>query len=324
MPKNLLIDCDPGMDDGVALMLALRHPAVRVLAVTAVTGNLTADRTSLNARKVLAWAGAPEVPVAQGPLAPLRRGYPSDPFSHGTDGLGDLGLPDPGLDLAPVDAPRMIVDTVDAHAGDVTLVCLGPLTNLALALELDPGLPAKVREVVVLGGAFGFTPYAFTQATGDNPASEWNFYVDPDAARAVLRAGLPLTAVGLDVTTHPEINLSDSDLRLLEDSRRPEAAFLAGVTRFVRRRGYQSYCALIDSVAVASVIDPGLLETESIRCDVETEGELTRGMTVVDVRNHHAWEEMPRIKAAKALDFPRFRDLLLSVITGEPVPELSA
>lgn len=314
--KNVLIDCDPGIDDALAIILALKHPDLNVTAITAVSGNLTADRTSANARKILEFMGRADIPVAQGPLNPLARPYPRDPFSHGDDGLGNTGLPEPTAGLDERSAAQLIVDTVRAHAGNISLAFTGPLTNLALALQIEPELPGMVTELVFLGGSFGFTKYAYTQATGDNPASEWNVYVDPEAADLVFRAGFPLRCVGLDVAAHPDINLSPERLATLAGSTRPEARLAAQIVEFVRARNYQSYCALIDSMVIADLVDPSILEFSTIHCGVETKGELTLGMTLADVRNHHAWTHLPVIRAASGADFEKFLDFLVGGLTA--------
>ena len=312
---KVLIDTDPGMDDALAISLAHKSPALEIVAITAVTGNLPSDRTVANTLRVLDLLDAPATTVAQGPLVPLGGHYPSDPFSHGSDGLAESDLPASTRPIDPRSAAQLIVDTVAAHPGEIALCALGPLTNIAEALAIDPALPEKVAQLTIIGGSFGETPYAWSQATGDNPTSEWNVFVDPEAAKIVFNAGFPLLAVGLDVATDPRINFREDDIARLRRSPRPEAALAARVIDFVQNRGYQSYCSLIDSAAVASLIDPTLLTTTSVRCDVETEGRLTRGMTVVDRRLHHAWEHLPLIEVATGLDFDRFLDLVTDELT---------
>lgn len=315
--KNLLIDTDPGMDDALAIVLALRSRELRTLAVTAATGNLPSDRTAANALRVLDLLGRDDIPVGQGPLLPLDGDYPLDPFSHGSDGLAESHFPASTRALDPRPAPQLIVETVDAHAGDISIAALAPLTNLALALELDPQLPAKVSELVLIGGSFGLTPYAWSQATGDNAVSEWNIFVDPEAAHRVFNAGFNLTAVGLDIATHPRINFREPDLDRLRAASTPEAALAVRIVEYVHGRGYQSYCSLIDSVAVAAVIDPTLVESVELRCGVERRGELTRGMTVVERRAHHGRTDLPLIRAVCALDFDRFLDLVTGVLSDD-------
>jgi purine nucleosidase/pyrimidine-specific ribonucleoside hydrolase len=314
--KPVLIDTDPGMDDALAIALAHNSPAVEIVAITAVTGNLTSDRTAANALKVLDLLGAPPLPVARGPLVPLGGDYPADPFSHGSDGLAESGLPESARPLDPRSAAQLIVDTVAAHPGTLTIAALGPLTNIAEALAIDPSLPEKVAQLVIIGGSFGATPYAWSQATGDNPVSEWNVFVDPEAAHLVFNAGFRLLAVGLDVATHPRINFRPADRARLAASPKNEAALASRVVAFVEGRGYQSYCSLIDSAAVAVVIDPTLVTTETVHCDVATEGRLTRGMTVVDRRNHHRWTDLPQIEIAVDLDYDRFLDLVTDGLTA--------
>ncbi|MET8944557.1 nucleoside hydrolase [Streptomyces sp. NPDC004542] len=317
--KNLLIDTDPGIDDALAIVLALKSKGLRTRAVTAVTGNLPSDRTAANALRVLDLLGRDDIPVGQGPLLPLDGDYPVDPFSHGSDGLAESHFPPSRRAVDPRPAAELIVDTVNAHAGDISIAGLGPLTNIALALEIDPSLPEKVGELVIIGGSFGLTPYAWSQATGDNPVSEWNIFVDPEAAHRVFRAGFDLVAVGLDIATHPRINFRPADLDRLRGSDTPEAALAARVVDFVNGRGYQSYCSLIDSVAIAAIADPSLVESVEVRCDVERRGELTRGMTVVERRAHHGREDIPTIRAVSSLDFDRFLDLVTGVLS-EPRP----
>lgn len=307
---NVLIDTDPGMDDAIAIAVAHKSLELRIRAITAVTGNLPSDRTAANARKVLDLLAAPDIPVGRGPTQPSAGDYPVDPFSHGSDGLAESNFPESGRKLDPRGAAQLIVDTVNAYPGDITILGLGPMTNVAAALELDRGLPAKVSQLVIIGGSFGATPYAWSQATGANPVSEWNVFVDPEAAKKVFHAGFNLLAMGLDVGTHPDINFRAADLEQLRASSRPEAQFATRVVDFVNGRGYQSYCSLIDATAVAAVLDPSLIQTDTVLCDVALGDHLTRGMTVVDRRNHHAWADMPRIRIATGMDFGRFLDLV--------------
>lgn len=314
---KLIIDCDPGIDDAVAIISALKQDDIDLLALTTVTGNLPSDTTCANARKILELMGVADIPVAQGPLQPLSREYPSDPFSHGDDGLGNTGFPDPALPIDSRSAAQVIVDVVNEHPGEVCIAALGPLTNLALALRIDPQLPSKVAKVTAIAGSFGITPYAWSQATGDNPTSEWNVYVDPGAAAEVFEAGFPLVAVGLDTATHPDVNLSEERLNRLRDSSLPEARFAVDVVDFVRGRNYQSYCALIDSMAIAALTHAHWFTTEKLHCIVETQGESTLGMTVVDRRNHHRWEHLPLIEAVSDVDYDAYLDHLVGTIVAE-------
>jgi inosine-uridine nucleoside N-ribohydrolase len=315
--RRILMDSDPGIDDAIAIILAIKSQQLKVEAITAVSGNLTADRTCINALKVLELIGIDSIPVAQGMMTPLVRKYPKDPFSHGDDGLGNTGLPAPRLKPDPRFAPDLIIDVVNRFAGDISIVATGPLTNIALALMKDPGLVKKVNELIIIGGAFGFNKFATLNATGDNPVSEWNIYVDPEAARVVFHSGIRLTAVGLDVVTHKDINLTQHDIDRLKQATTREAKFLLDLNRFVKERNFLSYCTLIDSMAIAAAIDPTIIQTQKIHCDIETKGELTLGQTVTDIRDNFRWQHLPQIDAACTADYPRFRDLLISTLVKE-------
>ncbi|KUI69083.1 Uridine nucleosidase 1 [Cytospora mali] len=280
-PIPVLIDTDPGIDDSVAILLALLSPNISIKAITRVSGNLTADICTRNALKVLDLSsnlGAREITVSQGPLAPICRPYPKDPFSHGADGLGELGLKDSDLKEDGRWAPDVILETVNSvwketkdfkEDGDegLTVLCLGPLTNLALAIKKDPTLPSRIRKVIAISGSFGFGTAGSVRATGDNPASEWNVFVDPEAADMVFKSGLgsKVIALGLDVTTRIDIDLSARHREKLAEviaasaKTSSEASFILGVVGFGESKGFPSYCCLIDSLAVAVAIDESLV-----------------------------------------------------------------
>jgi inosine-uridine nucleoside N-ribohydrolase len=313
--KKILIDTDPGMDDALALILAAKSAAVEVLGISAVAGNYPVEITSRNALKTVELIGRTAIPVARGMGKPLARPLPRDPFSHGSDGMAETHLPEPSTPLSPKHGIDLIIDTVRAHPGEVTLVCLGPLTNVAMAFMKEPSIVGGLKEIVCIAGSYGLNRYAFANATGDTPQSEWNVYVDPEAAKLVFEAGAPVRAVGLDVATHFDINFSDRQLETLRTSPRKEANLAYRMVQFVLGRGFQSYCVLIDSLAVAAVIDPTLITTERARVGVETKGELTLGQTVADFRHHHAWRHLPEIEVAATADYARFLDLFMAAMT---------
>jgi inosine-uridine nucleoside N-ribohydrolase len=308
------IDCDTGMDDAVALMLALAAPQIDLRSISSVSGNLSANICAANSLRILDLVNAPAIAVTAGPQKPLVRPYPRDPFSHGKDGLADLDLPASGRDLDPRFSPDAIIEAANAAGGALTLICLGPLTNLALACIKDPALPHKIASVVIIGGAFGFHSAGSTRATGDNPASEWNIYVDPEAAEIVFAAGFNLFAVGLDVATHPDVELTPAHRATLAASSKPAARFLIGVTDFVERRGFRSYCGLIDGIAVACLLDPEILEFETVSVAVETTSALSRGQTLADRRENFRWSDLPQIHAAATIDAQRYLSLLVSIL----------
>ena len=312
--KKLIIDTDPGIDDAIAIMFALGSSQLEVLALTAVSGNLPAEATAANARKILSLVGADPIPVAKGPPTPLARPYPRDPFSHGDDGLANLGVAVSSLPEDPRPAYRLLVELVNRHPGEITILCIGPLTNLALTVQADPRLPQMVAELILIGGSYGLNTIGSERATGDNPVSEWNIYVDPEAAKIVFEAGFRMLAIGLDVATLPKLNLSSAHRERLARSTKPSAWFMRGVCGFVEERGFGSYCGLIDSLAVAAALDRSLFSTIKLKVGIETRGELTLGQTVVDRREHFRWEHLPTVEVASDVDSDRFIALLLSVI----------
>lgn len=309
--KKVIIDCDPGMDDSLAIILACKSGVLDVKAITAVSGNCPVEVTGSNARKTLELIGRAEIPVARGMGKPLVRELPTDPFSHGEDGQANYYLPEPKMLLSSKHGVDMIIDTIKENAGDIHLITLGPLTNVAMALMKAPEIKDMVCSMTAIAGAFGLNRYSAENATGDNPHSEWNVYVDPEAADIVFKSGIPLTAVGLDVATHFDVNFTDAELIKLKDCKRPEADFLLNMINFVLGRGFQSYCVLIDSMAVATVIDPTLIGTITGKVGVETQGKLTLGMTLLDNRHHHVWEELPDIQIAYKADYKRFLDMVI-------------
>ncbi len=311
----VLIDCDPGMDDALALILALKSPLLRVVGISAVSGNLPAARCYQNIHTVLQLMDRGDIPTAQGAAVALSRELAHDPFSHGEDGLGETGLVPAPIPVHPAYAPSFIVEQARAAAKagqPLTLLALGPLTNIALALMEEPQLPQLVDRLIVIAGAFGLQRESALNATGGNPVSEWNVYVDPEAARRVFHAGFALTAVGLDVATHNDLCLLPEDEARLRASSLPEARQVVGMLDYVLGRGFHSYCVLIDSCAVVAAAQPVLIETVRLHCDVDTQSELTRGMTVTDVRDNFRWRELPLIEAASDADFPRLREFILS------------
>ena len=316
----VLIDTDPGMDDSLAIITALKSPLLRVVGISAVSGNLPAARCYQNIHTILRLMDRGDIPTAQGASMTLSRELAHDPYSHGEDGLGETGLAPAPLPATIDYAPAFIAQqarAASAKGQPLTLIAFGPLTNIALALMEEPRLPQLVERLIIIGGAFGLQREAALYATGDNPVSEWNIYVDPEAARRVFHAGFALTAVGLDVATHRDLCLLPDEEAALRASSLPEARHAAGILDYVLGRGFRSYNFFIDSCAVVAAAQPALIETVRLHCDVETQGELTRGMTVTDVRNHFRWRELPLIDAASDADFPRLRQFVLSNLLAE-------
>ena len=294
--KKIILDCDQGMDDSMAIVMAAKSPDIELLAVTTVNGNYPVDVTCVNARKVLEMLGEEKIPVARGLAKPLVREVPKDPFTHGKDGQAENFLPDPQIPLASQHAVDLIIELIKENPGEVTLVVTGPMSNIGLAMIKAPEIKDMIQEIVAISGAFGLNKYAFLNATGDTPQSEWNVYVDPEAAKIVYESGVKLVALGLDVATYFDVNFTEEDIEKLESSSRKEAKFLRQAIRFVNGRGFEAYCTVIDCMAVAYVIDPSLVETFEAHVGVETKDGLTLGMTVIDRRHHHVWEQLPLVE----------------------------
>lgn len=277
-PRLFLVDTDTASDDAVALLMALRHPGVEVLAITVVAGNVPLDQAVQNALYVVEIAGA-STPVHPGCAAPLVRPLKTAQVVHGVDGMGDLGLPLHGRTPAPGHAADVIVDVVNAHQpGAVTLVTLGPLTNVATAIRRDPTIATRLAELVVMGGT--------GDAVGNMSAvAEFNVWVDPEAAAIVFASGARITMVGWDIsrkfaTFAPEQALALRDLG-------PLGVFAvdiqATLTSFAMAETGTAGFDLPDPIAMAVALDPAVaVETRFLNVVVETGGEFTTGQTVVD------------------------------------------
>lgn len=314
MRKKVIIDCDPGMDDSMALIMAAKSEALEILAVTTVNGNYRVDVTCKNARKIMELLGRTEIPVAKGMSKPLVREIPKDPFTHGEDGQAEAYLPEPQMPVAGMGAVELIIDLIKKYPNEITILSLAPMTNLAEAMRQAPEIKDMIKEIIAISGAFGLNDYAFLNATGDTPQSEWNVYVDPEAADIVYRSGVKLTAIGLDVATHFNVDFSETDLEQFRMSSRKEAAFLLNAIRFVQKRGFAAYCTVIDCMAVAYAIDETLVEIIRAHVGIETKGNLTLGMTVIDRRHHHVWTQLPVIQVAYSADYGRFLQMLTQLV----------
>lgn len=312
--KKIILDCDPGMDDSAAIIMAAKSPDLELLAVTTVSGNYPVDITCTNARKILELLGRTDIPVARGMAHPMVRPAPRDPFSHGRDGQGENFLPEPVTPLWPEHAVDLIIRLVRENPGEITILCTAPMSNLAMAMTKEPDLREQLAGIIAISGAFGLNRYAFANATGDTPQSEWNVYVDPEAAKIVYESGVPLVALGLDVATHFDVNFSDEQIAAFENSPRPEAHFLRQAIRYANGIGFEAYTTIIDCMAVGYAIDPSLVETIRGRVGIETQSSLTLGMTVLDSRHHHVWEHLPMITIGARADYGRFLTLLSTLV----------
>lgn len=306
-PRRIILDCDPGHDDAVAIMLALGNPAVELLGITTVAGNQTLDKTTRNAQSVLAACGSEDVPVHPGAARPLVRAVEVAQDIHGDSGLDGPELPVPTVPVRDVPAARYIVDTVmAADPGTITLVGTGPLTNLALAARLEPRIVERVREVVIMGG--GYHEGNWTAV------AEFNIWVDPEAAHVVVGEAWPLTMVGLDLT-HQALATAQVEHQVRELGS-PLGELFLGLMAFFRR-AYQEHQGfpdppVHDACAIAYLVDPAVVRTRRVPLTVELHGEHTRGMTVADFRAP-APEACPH-QVATDLDHAAFWGLVVDAI----------
>ncbi len=277
-PRKVIIDCDPGIDDAVALTLALFDPRLEVLAVTATAGNVSAEQASRNLQALIEYLDPPRLPrmgmasASDGLVAVDAR------HIHGDDGLGNSGLQTAAL-ARQHPSEKILCDEIRAASGEATLICLGPLTNLALALRLEPELPALLRQVIILGGSI-------TGAGNITPCAEFNMYCDPTSARAIFRSSLPVALVPLETSSQLTWSMDLLD-KLPEESTRA-GKLMRQMLPFLFRSYHQHLgregIHLHDAVAIAVASHPELFTLEEMAGDVELKGELTTGMTVFDRR----------------------------------------
>jgi pyrimidine-specific ribonucleoside hydrolase len=275
-PKPVILDVDPGHDDAVALMLACGHPDLDLLAVTTVAGNVPIEKTTRNTLRVLSLVGCTHVPVGVGASEPLERPLHTAENIHGKSGLdGPEEIPEANFGPDERGAVALIADTLRASPEPVTLVPVGPLTNIAALLRDQPDLKGRIAHISLMGGSMGLG--------NTTPAAEFNIYVDPEAAREVFESGLTITMSGLDITH--QAGASPDEREQLRATGRV-GGIVAGfldyfAASYERVFGFDAP-PLHDPVAVAAVLEPSLLKTRPMRVDIECESDLTRGETVCD------------------------------------------
>ncbi len=327
----------------MALLLAMRSPELKIEAITPVAGNVPLELTLPNALRMVEIAGRSDIPVAAGAKQPLMRRLVTAAYAHGENGLGGAVFPEPTIKPVAEPAAELIRRIIRKYPGEVTLLPLGPLTNIATALDLDSELAGMVRGIVMMGGSL----------SGGNitPAAEFNIYVDPEAARIVFQSGIPITMVGLDATR--KTSLTEEHVRVLEAAQNPVSQAAAKIGRnsinHNREQGFLAGPNMHDSLAVAGFLDPSLLTLKEYYVDVETTGELTAGETLGyspnagDLRRKAGAQKSdvnmsirgsaptlastrtspvlrdkfaPNAKVALDVDSPRFFDLLIGRLSG--------
>ena len=313
---KVILDVDTGTDDALAIALAVLSPEIELVGLTTVSGNVHVDKTSVNTLRVLEFLGVDDVPVFRGASKPLVKELRTVEWVHGSDGLGDSGIPMPRRKPEDKPAAEFIVEKLrESGPGEITLIATGPLTNLAIALLLEPRIAEKTREIIVMGGAFGITPHGTGNIT---PVSEFNIYTDPEAAKIVFESGARVTCVGLDVTMDPSAVLRPEHMEKMGKSKSRAAELAARVTRGMMKR--VGFFALHDPMAVALAVKPELLKIEEYYVQVSLEEGDLRGQTIADRRwfVRELGEKLgirpkgAKINIASWVDGPRFLEFFLN------------
>ncbi|MFA9207312.1 MAG: pyrimidine-specific ribonucleoside hydrolase RihA [Yersinia sp. (in: enterobacteria)] len=304
MPRSIIIDCDPGHDDAIALILALASPELNVAAVTTCAGNQTPDKTLRNALRILTLLKRQDIPVAGGALKPLLRELIIADNVHGESGLDGPSLPDPDFAPQADNAVELMARILRTSPHPVTIVATGPLTNVALLLAGHGALAAKIERIVIMGGAVMLGNWT--------AAAEFNIFVDPEAADRVFKSGIPITMAGLDVTHQAQV--MDEDIDRIRQLNNPVADVVAGLLDFFmlyhrqERWGFQG-APLHDPCTIAWLLAPELFTSIERWVGIETRGEYTQGMTVVDY--YQLTDNVRNAEVLMGIDRKGFIDLLV-------------
>lgn len=313
--RNVIIDCDPGIDDSLAILLALNSPTLNVIGITIVCGNVPTHIGAENALKILNLADRLDIPVYLGANRPLEVDYTSAQDTHGDDGLGNSQIPDVSFVRPIKDAASFIVETLQ-EAPTTSILALGPLTNIATVLQRDPGLFEQVEQFTLMGGSY--------RSHGNcSPVAEYNFWCDPDAAKLVFDLmPVPIQMVGLDVTR--KIVLTPSILTYIQDVNPQMGAFIKKITQFYFDFHWQYErvigCVINDPLAVAFMIDPQILSGFESYTAVATTG-VARGQSIVD--DHDFWHEPENSEIMTQVDVLAFWRLFLTNVVGATDPDLT-
>jgi pyrimidine-specific ribonucleoside hydrolase len=311
MKRTIIIDCDPGIDDALAIMMALAAPdELDIAGITTVGGNVGVAETTRNALALAALSGR-RVPVAKGADCPLVVQKSRAVSVHGADGLGGVKLPEPGWAIEGVSAWEFIRDAADRLDGRLELVAIGPLTNVAIALAAYPRLARSIRAIHMMGGSAGLGNVT--------PAAEFNTYVDPHAAAAVFQSGIPIVMYGLDVTSRAALTAPG-----LEELRRIGGRVLTPVCSMLDhymgayRKFGRDTLALHDPLVIANLLDPTIVRLKPYHVAVETNGEFTNGKTIVDV--HNTLKRPPNAQVGVDLDAGKFLSLMRELLRSYDGP----
>ena len=309
--RPLIIDCDPGQDDAIALLMAIASPEeFDLLGITAVAGNVPLAKTEANARRVRDLAGRPELPVYAGCPRPMVRAPVTAEAVHGPSGIDGADLPEPSRPVEKAHAVDFLVQTLAEASRPVTLATLGPLTNVALTIIKNPSILDHVAEIVAMGGAIGLGNVT--------PAAEFNIYADPHAAHVVFEAGVPLTMVALDVTRRAIA--TPARIEAIQSLGTAPAAAVCGMLRYYGARTTATYRhgpPLHDPCVIAYLLEPGLFEGRDMHVAIELTGEHSQGRTVCDVYGRSG---TPYTRILERIDSDGFFALLTERLARLPVP----
>jgi purine nucleosidase len=272
--EKVILDMDPGIDDALALLLAISSPEFALQGVTTVAGNTTVEKTGLNARRVLEYVERGEVPVYYGSSSPMARPLATAEHVHGSDGLGEAGIPMPRQPPTP-GGIHFIAETVAKNPHDITIIATGPLTNVALAFILYPRTPRLVKRLVIMGGAYHLTPYGRGNVT---PLSEFNIYTDPEAANIVFNSSVPITCVGLDISTDPSVKINRKRYEEIRGLRGKKAELASRIMKYQLEKFGE--VEVHDALAVAAALRPEIFRAVEMRVQVLTNNDASRGATV--------------------------------------------
>ena len=314
--QKVIIDCDPGIDDAIAIILALEYSNFEILGITTVFGNATAEQATANALKIVELSGE-KIPVFKGAERPLVIPLSNPPdFVHGTDGLGNTNQTESGLRVQSASAAEFIVETINTYPGEITVLAIGRLTNLATALALDPGITARVKDVILMGGAL-HVPGNVT------PVAEANISGDPHAADLVFRASWPVTMIGLDVTK--KLIMDDKILENIRKDNAQYGKFIYDISRFylnfhTSKEGVESGFYVHDPSAVMYLINPDIFRMKRGPVRVVTTG-IGIGQTIIATYAHHleleAWNNQPSTSAAIGVDETAFFEEYRRIMTSD-------
>lgn len=307
--RHTILDTDPGIDDALAFMLALSSPEIEIEAVTTVDGNVSQQQEHENAKRLLEFLERPDIPVAQGAERPLLRSRTHAESYHGKTGLGDAILPKAIMKSDQRTAAQLITEIVEQFENKITIVAIGPLTNIALSIMLNPELPKMIEKLVIMGGAYNVTAYGCGNSSA---VAEFNIWHDPEAAKIVFDSGIPMVCTGLDVTTHPENRLNRQLFSQIEEMGTKRSRLVVDLIRSVVVR-YDGI-SLHDPLAIAYIINSSLFQTKRYRVNVETRGEFTEGMTVIDRRRWYNPQKEENIEIITEVDSKRFLNIIMNRI----------